>query len=96
MTPGDLHDGAGIILLPLTFAAGNWLDPTIDSCAQAPQQVNCLAVIRSVKPGRHHEHIDVAPGVDLPCDLRPEHHPEAHSYAVLLQSLQVILDHCHN
>jgi hypothetical protein len=75
---------------------GSVLDPAIHPGTQAPQQVKRAVIIRCIKARRHHKHIDIAPGIGFAGELRPEHHPEAHRYAVLLQSAQVVLDRDYN
>ena len=69
VTPGNLHDGAGIVLLPLVFSTGQRLDPTILSGTQAPQQVNRVVIIRRIEARGHHEHIDIAPRIDFAGEL---------------------------
>jgi len=81
--PGDLDNGAGIILPPFDLAAGDRFETAINKCRMDPKIVYLIAVSVSVISRRYNKEIDITPLVRLSCGLGTKNHTEGDGCSIL-------------
>jgi hypothetical protein len=65
LATGDLDNGPGIILIPLSDSAWDRFNPTINPCRRTPELNNILAAMRRVEDRCNNHEINITPMMRL-------------------------------